>query len=129
RVAALAHAGGLPLIVASDAELAGALGATAVHLAATDPAGALQIPHGRSCHDAAEVRAAVAEGAAYVTVSPMFATSSKPGYGPAIGETGLRTLTDEAAGVPVYALGGVIPDRVTACTAAGAAGVAVMGAV
>jgi thiamine-phosphate pyrophosphorylase len=129
QVAALAHAAGVPLIVASDADLAGALGAAAVHLAATDAADAVAMPHSRSCHDAAEVHSAIAEGAAYVTVSPIFATSSKPGYGPAIGEIGLRVLTAEATGVPVYALGGVTPREVSACTAAGAAGVAVMGAV
>lgn len=84
---------------------------------------------GRSCHDAAELAAAQAAGAAHATVSPVYPTASKPGYGPALG---LDRLADLCAGTsfPVYALGGIdTPDRVRECLAAGASGVAVMGAV
>ncbi len=82
---------------------------------------------GRSCHDAGEVTAA--DDADYVTVSPVFATRSKPGYGPVLGYDGLRRLA-AGTGRAVYALGGVdSPERVAGCRAAGAAGVAVMGAV
>jgi thiamine-phosphate pyrophosphorylase len=58
-------------------------------------------------------------------VSPFAATASKPGYGPALGPAGLAALL--AGGPPAYALGGVTPDDVPACLAAGAVGVAVMG--
>ena len=101
------------------------------HLAAADPA---PIPRpagvlGRSCHGAAQLRRAAAEGAAYATVSPVYATVSKPGYGPPLGLYALRELCARA-GLPVYALGGVdTPERVARCRAAGAAGVAVMGVV
>ncbi len=86
---------------------------------------------GRSCHDADEVRAAGHEGCDYVTVSPVFTTASKPGYGPALGLAGLAALAAIAAAVelPVYALGGVHPPDVVDCLAAGACGVAVMGPV
>lgn len=103
-------------------------GADAVHLAARDevpsPRPALV---GRSCHDAASL--AAARGCDWVTLSPVWPTASKPGYGPALGVDGLRALL--AAGAPpAYALGGVdVPDRARACRAAGAHGVAVMGAV
>lgn len=107
---------------------AGAAGRTAVHLAAADP---LPDPRpalvGRSCHDAAEVARAAAEGCDWVFVSPVHATPSKPGYGPALGPAGLARLA--AGGPPVFALGGVAPDDVTGCVRAGAAGIAVMGAV
>lgn len=84
---------------------------------------------GRSCHDAAEVRAAEADGIHYVTVSPVHATASKPGYGPALGTDGLASLAASTT-LPVYALGGIDgPGAVTACRAAGAHGVAVMGAI
>lgn len=84
---------------------------------------------GRSCHDAAEVRAAAAGGIDYVTVSPVHATASKPGYGPALGIEGLAVLAASTA-LPVYALGGIDgPAAVTACRTAGAHGVAVMGAI
>ena len=58
----------------------------------------------------------------------MLLTSSKPGYGPPLGFDGLRALTRVAAPLPVYALGGLDASRAAACRAAGAAGVAVMGA-
>lgn len=100
------------------------------HLAVADPWPARA--HGvvgRSCHDAASLADAAAEGAAYATVSPVFASRSKPGYGPPLGTAGLRELCAGAA-LPVYALGGIeTADQVAECRAAGAAGVAVMGAV
>ena len=130
EVRAAVDAAGVPLLVASDPALATELGAAAVHLAAADPVPVTAtIVHGRSCHDADEVRVAVREGAAYATVSPVFLTESKPGYGPAIGATALAALVEAAGDMPVYALGGVTPDRVSPCMAAGVAGVAVMGAV
>jgi thiamine-phosphate diphosphorylase len=99
----------------------------AVHLSARDPRPEPRPPLlGRSCHDAASVATATAEGCDWVTVSPVFLTPSKPGYGPALGTDGLAALTGD---VPVYALGGVTAASAAGCLAAGAAGVAVMGAV
>lgn len=101
----------------------------AVHLAASDPFPRERpVLVGRSCHDADELAAAGVEGCDYITLSPVFATVSKPGYGPALGVTGLGLLA-RAAAPPVYALGGVHPPQVGTCLAAGATGVAVMGPV
>ena len=65
-----------------------------------------------------------------MTLSPIFASASKPGYGPALG---LERLGEVAAAVhpmPVIALGGIEDEAgVRACLDAGAAAVAVMGAV
>ena len=96
--------------------------ALGTHLAAGQPATTGWF--GRSCHSAAEVRRAAAEGAAWATLSPYSVTASKPGYGPplaaeAFGELPVRT----------YALGGIGPDNAAAARSAGAYGVAVMGAV
>lgn len=98
----------------------------AVHLSATDafPASRPALV-GRSCHNASEASAATAEGCDYVTLSPVFTTASKPGYGPALDLHGLAELTPVAP--PAYALGGVHPPDVAGCLDAGAAGVAVMG--
>jgi thiamine-phosphate pyrophosphorylase len=74
-----------------------------------------------------EVDGAVAEGCDYVTVSPVAASASKPGYGPALGPAGLAALL--RPGLPVYALGGVLPSTVMSYVDAGAYGVAVMGPV
>ncbi|MEO3781245.1 thiamine phosphate synthase [Micromonospora sp. B11E3] len=117
------------------AEVAGALivagpdplGGDAVHLPAAGPypapcAGLV----GRSCHDQAELARLSTED--YATLSPVFPTETKPGYGPPLRPTGLAKLI-KASPVPVLALGGVdTPDHVSACVAAGATGVAVLGA-
>jgi thiamine-phosphate pyrophosphorylase len=79
---------------------------------------------GRSCHSSLEVGRAHREGAAYATLSPYAASASKPGYGPPLDPT---AFADHA--IPVYALGGIGPDNAAAARAAGAHGVAVMGAV
>ena len=102
-------------------------GAHGVHLAAAQPG----IGVGRSCHDLAEVAAAVAAGASYVTLSPFAATASKPGHGPALAPAtyaAARRLTAGSA-TRVLALGGVDARNAAAAVAAGAHGVAVMGAV
>jgi thiamine monophosphate synthase len=81
---------------------------------------------GRACHTAADLAAAAAGCAEYATLSPVF---PKPGYGPPLGLDRLREIC-AGAPLPVYALGGIdSPARGAACLAAGAAGIAVMGAV
>ena len=103
--------------------------ADGVHLAGFDrfPT-AYQGIVGRSCHGLDEVRQAELEGVDYVTISPIFETESKPGYGPPLGLGGLGRIARQAH-VPVYALGGIDLGRVAVCRDAGAAGVAVQGAV
>jgi thiamine-phosphate diphosphorylase len=107
-------------------------GAGPVHLAARQPFPPVRPALvGRSCHDAAELARAHEEGCDYVTVSPLHLTASKPGYGPPLGPSGLAALVAAlpTPGAPlVLALGGVRPSDVAACRAAGAHGVAVMGA-
>jgi thiamine monophosphate synthase len=107
---------------------AGPAGSSAVHLAAAepfpDPRPALV---GRSCHSAAELARARAEGCDWAFLSPVFPTASKPGYGPALGVEGFARL--QPLGPPAYALGGVLPEHVPDLLAAGAHGIAVMGPV
>ncbi len=83
---------------------------------------------GYSAHDLGEARAAIAAGADYVTLSPVFAPTSKPLWGEALG---LESLAAAAASLPgrVVALGGVNAERLPACLAAGAGAVAVAGAI
>ena len=103
-------------------------GVAGLHLAAHQaaPAG---LPHGRSCHDGAEVARAVEKGAAYVTISPIASTASKPGYGPALGAGGVSRAVKAASGLPVLALGGISTETAACLRSAGAHGVAVMGGV
>jgi thiamine-phosphate diphosphorylase len=119
--AVLGPAGGQLIVAGPDP-----LGGDAVHLAAADaPISARLV--GRSCHRAADLRQL--SQVDYVTLSPVFASPSKPGYGPPLGADGLARLCARTT-IPVFALGGVTsPDKAVACVAAGARGVAVMGAV
>jgi thiamine-phosphate pyrophosphorylase len=110
-----------------------ATGAGGVHLpGGGDPrATRARLPQGligASAHSAAEAAALIAAGADYVTISPVFLTDSKPGYGPALGLAGLTAATAAAKG-PVVALAGISPGNARACLGAGAAGVAAMGEV
>ncbi|MFC8501360.1 thiamine phosphate synthase [Pedococcus sp. NPDC057267] len=86
---------------------------------------------GRSCHCAEDLRRAAAEGCDYVTVSPVAPTSTKPGYGPALGPRGLQAMLREAgygsSSPRVLALGGIHPELVAPVLDAGAHGIAVMG--
>ncbi|QLQ37848.1 thiamine phosphate synthase [Micromonospora robiginosa] len=111
------------LIVAGPDPLDG----DAVHLPAAGPYPPPRLALvGRSCHDAAELARLTTED--YATLSPVFPTRTKPGYGPALGPDGLRELV-AASPVPVLALGGIeTPDQVRACVDPGATGVAVLGA-
>ncbi len=61
-----------------------------------------------------------------MTLSPIFLTISKPGYGPAVGLDALAEAARRSQG-PVVALGGIDESNIAACLAAGARGIAVMG--
>ena len=129
-LAARAARHGATLTVGANVALAAEAGA-GVHLGAgADLAAARRMVGpgalvGVSAHSLGEVQAARDGGADYATLSPIFATSSKPGYGPALGLAALRAEAD--LGLPVLALGGVTAAAARDCLDAGAAGVAVMG--
>ena len=83
---------------------------------------------GVSAHNSEEALTAARDGADYVTLSPIFLTASKPGYGPALGLDGLADVAVRTP-LPVLALAGVDATNAAACRNAGAAGIAVMGSV
>lgn len=104
-------------VIAAHRPLRAAIG---VHL----PAHAAGPGLGRSCHTRQEVSAAADLGFSYTTLGPFGATASKPGYGPPLPPEALA-----GHAIPVYALGGVTAENAGDLLAAGAYGVAVMGAV
>ena len=129
----IGHRFGALVTAHEDTDAVLAVGADGVHLpGGSDPHAARVLLPGRligaSAHSAAEAAALLQAGADYVTVSPIFPTASKPGYGPAIGLDGLARTVAAAPG-PVVALGGVTPENAAHCRAAGARGLAVMGEV
>ena len=119
---------------AEDAFLAASLGADGFHF----PEG-LSFPHelrsrfpkllvGMSTHSAAAAVAAAAEGASFITFGPVFETPSKKIYGEPQGLETLSKVTSSVS-VPVFAIGGVTPENAGDCIAAGAHGVAAVGAI
>ncbi|MCO8275731.1 thiamine phosphate synthase [Actinoplanes sp. TRM 88003] len=97
------------------------LGGEAVHLAERDPlpSGEVRLV-GRSRHGRLSDED-------YATLSPIWLTGTKPGYGPALG---LAEAARLAGDVPWLALGGVDSGaRAAECARAGASGVAVLGAI
>lgn len=83
---------------------------------------------GVSCHSTGDISAAETSGADYATLSPVFLTDSKPGYGPALGLEGLSNTCSNTR-LPVLALAGIDAGNVRSCLDFGAAGAAVMGGV
>src|SRR5678816_4100842 len=80
---------------------------------------------GISIHGAAEARM-LDRTIDYAVLGPVHETASKPGYGPALEVEGVRLIVS-ATPVPVIAIGGITPERISDVMSAGAAGVAVMG--
>ena len=138
EIAARARPFGARLMINGNAAVAARLGVSGVH-------GGVHLPQGQcpgearrlagnkaligvSAHGEAEARRAAGEGADYVTLSPVFTPTSKPGHGPALGIDELGRVAG-AVDIPVVALGGIDAANAGDCLAAGAAGVAVLGGV
>jgi thiamine-phosphate pyrophosphorylase len=77
---------------------------------------------GRSVHRASAVDAVL--DADYLIAGSAFETSSKPGATSRLGLDGLQEVVERAGGCPVWAIGGVMPERASQIAAAGAVGVA-----
>jgi thiamine-phosphate pyrophosphorylase len=131
ELVALGRRYGATVMAHDDLDAVIATGAGGVHLpsGSDPPVARARLPRGLigvSAHTLAEAAALIAAGADYVTLSPVFLTDSKPGYGPALGLDGLAAAVAAAKG-PVVALAGITPANAAACIKAGAAGIAVMG--
>jgi thiamine-phosphate diphosphorylase len=131
RLLALARPAEAAVFVSGRPDVAAALGAQGVQLAAEDlaPADARRmLPAGwigRSVHTEAEAQAAVDDGADYLLVGNVYETTSHPGR-PAAGLDLVRAAA--ALGRPVIAIGGIDAARAEAVRQAGAWGVAAIAA-
>ena len=131
----LCHAYSAQLFINSRIEIAMNIGADGLHLPG-DSASVLKVIEatngrfiiGSSVHTLTEAKQRETEGADFITYSPIYPTLSKPGYGPVVGVEALQNVA-EGINIPVFALGGVTPERVSECLDAGAYGVAVMSGV
>ncbi|MFG2057778.1 thiamine phosphate synthase [Micromonospora sp. NPDC048930] len=135
RVVALCRPYGAMCLVNDRLHVALAVSAAGGHVGADDlpvaaarrvlGAGAVLGATAREPVTAAE---AVAAGATYLGVGPCHATTTKTGLPDPIGPAGVRAVAG-AVDVPVIAIGGVTAASVPALRAAGAYGVAVVGAI
>jgi thiamine-phosphate pyrophosphorylase len=83
---------------------------------------------GATCRAPGHARSAVADGATYLGVGPAFGTTTKGGLPDPIGPPGVGAVARAVPGTPVIAIGGITVDAVKELLAAGAHGVAVVGA-
>jgi len=131
RLLALARPAEAAVFVSGRPDVAAALGAQGVQLAAEDlaPADARRILPagwiGRSVHTEAEAAVAVDEGADYLLVGSVYPSASHPGR-PAAGLGLVRAAA--ALGRPVIAIGGIDSARAGDVRDAGAWGVAAIAA-
>jgi thiamine-phosphate diphosphorylase len=120
-----------PLFVNDRLDIALAAGARGVQLGhgSLPSSSARQLDRewwiGKSVHDLGEAEAAKAEGADYLFVGPVYATTSHADRPiPPLGLDGLRAIVRLVRDLPVIAIGGVTPERAGAVRASGAYGAA-----
>lgn len=132
RVVEAVQPWGAVVVVDDRLDVALAVGADGVHLGAQDlPVAAARrlapdLLVGATCRDRAQVREAAAAGADYAGFGPVHATASKTGLPDPLG---LPALTAAVGVLPLLAIGGVDAPAAAAARAAGAHGVAVIGAI
>ncbi len=134
RLLPIVHAFGGRMTLHGSAELARLARADGVHLSAGGDAAAARATLGRealigiSVHRPAEAESLDPDVIDYAVAGPAYPTASKPGYGPALGPSGLAAICT-ATRVPVFAIGGIEAEIVPDVMSSGAAGIAVMGGV
>ena len=84
---------------------------------------------GATCRDVAGARAARRAGASYLGVGPAFATTTKTGLPSPLGAAAVGAVAAAVPDTPIVAIGGVTAGNARSLIGAGAAAVAVVGAV
>ncbi len=133
----LVEALAVPVYVNDRADIAWAAGAAGVHLGADDlpvarvrAAAPRPVLIGISVGTESEAQAVRDAAPDYWSIGSVYPTPSKADAGAPIGTDGLRRLAGRApAGVPVIGIGGITAENVGEVIAAGAVGVAVIGAI
>jgi len=130
---------GVPLVINDYPEIAREVGAEFVHLGQEDffeaghrHASTLRVPHpalrvGLSSHAPEQAERAIAAGADYIAVGPVFATDTKPGRLPVTIEY-VRWAAKHVF-VPWFAIGGINLQNLDAVLSAGARRICVVSAI
>ncbi len=122
----------VPFIVNDDVALALKIGADGIHIGQDDEAvldvkkriGSMLL--GVSAHTMDDVAEAVANGADYVGIGPIFATTSKDDAKAPAGTDFLHRVATAYPALPIVAIGGITEENAGQTTRAGADGVAVI---
>ena len=123
------------LLINDRVDVAQAIGAEGVHLRANS----LPIPVtrrilgpkaliGASAHTSQEVMAAEAQGADFIVLGPIYDTPSKRDFGPPLGIQVMGEV-QRTCHTPLYAIGGLTPERAAGVREAGGYGVAVISSI
>jgi thiamine-phosphate pyrophosphorylase len=135
RLMAICTPSGAACIVNDRVDIALAIGAHGTHLGAGDlpVAAARRVAGpahliGGTAREPGHAARLVAEGADYLGVGPAYRTSTKDGLPAPLGPGGIGAVA-RAVAAPVIAIGGITTERVAGLLAAGAYGIAVVGAV
>ncbi|WP_458120100.1 thiamine phosphate synthase [Paenibacillus sp. Z6-24] len=127
---------GIPFIVNDDLELALELNADGVHVGQDDEAASVIRRRlgpdkivGVSAHSLEEAQQAIADGADYLGVGPVYPTISKPDAEAVRGTTVIEQLRTAGLDIPVVGIGGIHASNAAPVIAAGADGVAVISAI
>lgn len=126
----------VPFIVNDDVDLAIAVDADGVHVGQDDEtAKSVRERIGKdkilgvSVHNEEEMRTAIAVGADYVGMGPVYATSSKADAKPVSGTVLIREMTASYPDLPIVGIGGITAANFAPVLTAGAAGVSLISAI
>ncbi|AQQ55051.1 thiamine-phosphate diphosphorylase [Planococcus lenghuensis] len=123
----------VPFIINDDVELACAIDADGVHVGQEDlDCASVQSRIGKdkilgvSVHSVEEAKRAVADGADYVGMGPVYGTRSKDDAKPPAGIVGIVAVKKAFPALSIVGIGGIKPENASAVYQAGAESVAVI---
>ncbi len=132
----LCRAFGVPFIVNDDIELARRIGADGVHVGQDDLSAAevrKQIGEdtllGVSVHSIEEATAALAAGADYIGMGPVYQTGSKPDAKPVAGTSRISEVAALFPELPIVGIGGITAANLDSVIKSGADGVSIISAI
>ncbi|QGQ44938.1 thiamine phosphate synthase [Metabacillus sediminilitoris] len=122
----------VPFIVNDDVELALLLDADGVHIGQDDESAEMvrrKIGNkilGVSTHNLEEVEKAIAEGADYVGIGPIYSTTTKEDAKSAQGTTLIAEVRSKGIEIPIVGIGGITSENASPIIKSGADGIAVI---
>ncbi|WP_139328474.1 thiamine phosphate synthase [Paenibacillus odorifer] len=136
RLQKICRANGVPFIVNDDIDLAIALDADGIHVGQEDtPALAIRQLLGEdkiigvSAHSLSEAQQAIADGADYLGIGPIYPTSSKDDAQAVRGTLVIEEIRNSGITIPLVGIGGITEHNAAPVLAAGADGISVISAI